>query len=75
MSLFSVITFLLTFETFFSWHYTLCVCILLVFLELFVMLPPRKKKKKDFEAQWLWLPCLPAKQGKKKKKHINLLSI
>lgn len=74
MSLFSVITFLLTFETFFSWHYTLCVCILLVFLELFVMLPPRKKKKKILRLSGSGYPAyLPNKA--KKKKHINLLSI
>lgn len=52
----------------------MCLHITGVFRALCDVAPPQKKKK-DFEAQWLWLPCLPAKQGKKKKKHINLLSI
>lgn len=68
MSLFSVITFLLTFETFFSWHYTLCVCILLVFLELFVMLPPRKKqKKKILRLSGSGYPAYLPNKAKKKK--------
>lgn len=53
----------------------MCLHITGVFRALCDVAPPQKTKKKDFEAQWLWLPCLPAKQGKKKKKHINLLSI
>lgn len=69
MSLFSVITFLLTFETFFSWHYTLCVCILLVFLELFVMLPPRKKKKKILRLSGSGYPAYLPNKAKKKKAH------
>lgn len=69
MSLFSVITFLLTFETFFSWHYTLCVCILLVFLELFVMLPPRKKKKKILRLSGSGYPAYLPNKAKKKNAH------